>query len=69
VRGDWRAVIAVVVAPEGLVDVVMVRGCEGEGPGEVCACCVVGEGDGVALPCWMAECALKAARKFEKKGR
>jgi len=37
VRGEWREVRAVVVAPAdgGLVDVLIVRGCEGE---ECCAC-------------------------------
>jgi len=74
VRGEWREVSAVVVAP-GLVVavVVMVRGFEGEvglwvcEAVEVCACCE--EGDEVAFPCWRAECARKAARKLERKGR
>jgi hypothetical protein len=66
VRGEWRAESAVVVALEGFVEVVMVRGCEGE---EVCWCCWEGdEGEDVALP-WMALCALNAARKLAKKGR
>jgi hypothetical protein len=59
------------VAPDFEV-VVMVRGFEG-------CCCwaeVVEVWDGweegeaeEALPCWIAEWALKAARKFERKGR
>jgi len=70
VRGEWRDVKAVVVAPaEGLVDVVIVRGWEGE------VCVVWGwweeeeEGAEVAFPCWMAEWARKVARKLAKKGR
>jgi hypothetical protein len=37
VRGEWREVKAVVVAPAdgGFVDVLIVRGCEGE---ECCVC-------------------------------
>lgn len=66
VRGEWRADNAVVVAPaDGFVDVVIVRGCAGE---EAC-CCEEEEGEEVALPCWMAEWARKAARKLAKKGR
>jgi hypothetical protein len=66
VRGEWRAESAVVVALEGFVEVVMVRGWDGE---EVCWCCCEGdEGEDVALP-WMALCALNAARKLAKKGR
>jgi len=40
VRGEWRDVRAVVVALEGfeVVDVDMVRGCEGEVPCEECGC-------------------------------
>lgn len=34
---------------------------------DVCACC--GEGEEVAFPCCRAECARKAARKFDRKGR
>ena len=64
-RGACSCDNAVVVAPpEGFVDVVIVRGCVGEG---VC-CCVVEEGE-VALPCWIAEWARKAARKLARKGR
>jgi len=75
VRGECKEVSAVVVAP-GLVVVVvvvMVRGFEGEvglwvcEAVEVCACCE--EGEEVAFPCWRAECARKAARKLERKGR
>lgn len=52
VRGECSADNAVAVAPpDGLPDVVIVRGCEGE----VVCCCEVGEGEDVALPCWMAE--------------
>lgn len=69
VRGECKEVKAVVVAPAdgGLVEVLIVRGCEGE----VCVVCVLEEDEGeeVALPCWIAECALKAARKLDKKGR
>jgi len=66
VRGEWREVRAVVVAPaEGFVEVVIVRGCEGD---EECVFCVE-DGEEVALPCWMAECARKAARKLAKNGR
>jgi hypothetical protein len=66
VRGECSDVRAVVVAPEGLVDVVIVRGCEGD---EVSACCDEDEGGDVGLPCWITECALNAARKFAKNGR
>jgi len=68
VRGEWRDVSAVVVAPaDGFVDVVIVLGCDGE---EECGCVFWDvEGEDVALPCWMAECARKAARKFAKNGR
>jgi len=66
VRGECRDVRAFVVAPEGFVDVVIVRGCDGD---EVCACCDEDEGGDVGLPCWITECALNAARKFAKKGR
>jgi hypothetical protein len=67
VRGECNADSAVVVAPEGFVDVVMDRGCDGE---EVCVwCCEGEEGEGVALPCCMALCARKAARTLAKKGR
>jgi hypothetical protein len=72
VRGEWSADNAVVVAPEGFVDVEVVieRGCEGE---EVCVCawccCEGDEGEDVALPCWIALWARKAARKLAKKGR
>jgi len=67
VRGECRDVRAVVVAPaEGFVDVVIVRGCEGD---EECVWVFCDdEGEDVAFP-WMAECALKAARKLAKKGR
>jgi hypothetical protein len=66
VRGECRAERAVVVALEGFVEVVMVRGWDGE---EACWCCCEGdEGEDVALPC-MALCALKAARKLARKGR
>lgn len=66
VRGECSDVRAVVVAPEGFVDVVMVRGCDGEEPW---LCCDELAGEDVALPCCIAECALKAARKFAKNGR
>jgi hypothetical protein len=66
VRGECNAESAVVVALEGFVEVVMVRGCEGE---EACWCCCEGEeGEDVAFP-WIALCALNAARKLAKKGR
>ena len=66
VLGECSAESAVVVAPEGFVDVVMERGCDGE---EVVGWCCEGEvGEDVAF-CWMAEWARKAARKFAKKGR
>lgn len=61
---------AVVVAPDGFVDVVIVRGCEGDDAAVACGCDEdEAAGDGVAFPCWMAEWALNAARKFAKKGR
>lgn len=72
VRGEARAVSADVVAPvpgfeDADAEVVMVRGCEGdELLGWVCC---EEAGEGLALPCWMAEWALKAARKLAKKGR
>ena len=73
VCGEWRDVSAVVVAP-GFVEVVIVRGVEEEFEEEcvvveevVCVCVLV-EGEG-PFPCWRAECARKAARKFERKGR
>jgi len=67
VRGECREVNAVVVAP-GFDEVVMVRGFEGE----VCVVMLVecvGCEEEEAFPCWIAECARKAARKFERKGR
>jgi len=68
VRGECIDVSAVVVAPaEGLVDVVIVRGCEGD---DECGCVLCDEeGEDVALPCWIAEWARKAARKLAKNGR
>jgi hypothetical protein len=66
VRGEWRDVSAAVVAPDplGFVAVVIDRGCDGD------AVCVFWdveakeEGEEVAFPCWIAEWALKAARKL-----
>jgi hypothetical protein len=71
VRGEWRDVSAAVVAPDpfGFVAVVIDRGCDGD------EACVFGDvevrevGEDVAFPCWIAEWALKAARKLAKKGR
>jgi len=70
VRGECREVSAVVVAP-GFDVVVIVRGVAAEACAweEVVVCVCWEEGDGVAFPCWMAECARKAARKLERKGR
>lgn len=73
VRGECKVVRAEVVAP-GLVavEVVMVRGFDGEDtPCEVDVLCVCEEeeGDEDAFPCCRAECARKAARKLERKGR
>lgn len=72
-RGEWRAESAVVVALEGLLVVVMVRGCEGEVCWAWCWCVCEGEEEMVdveeAFPCCSAEWARKAARKLAKKGR
>jgi hypothetical protein len=69
VLGEWRAESAVVVAPDGLADVVIERGCDGDEVW-VCVWCWEGEeGEEVAFPCWMALWARKAARKLAKKGR
>jgi len=57
VRGEWREVSAVVVAPGFVEDVVIDRGFEAA----VCVCeglecaCACGEDEEVAFPCWMAE--------------
>jgi hypothetical protein len=61
---------AVVVAP-GFAVVVMVRGFDAEGcEGEVVVVWVCwDDGEGDAFPCCRAECARKAARKLDRKGR
>lgn len=76
VRGEWRVVSAVVVAPApGLeeVEVVMVRGAEAVAGYEVVGWCVEEEGfeteEGFACVLVRAEWARKAARKLERKGR
>lgn len=66
-RGEWMVVRAAVVAPVlVVVEVVIVRGFEGE---VVWDCGCWDEGEDVAFPCWIAECARKAARKLDRKGR
>ena len=79
VRGECKVDNAVVVAPGFEVVEDIVRGCVDEGVDAevvvVCVDCEVGDmlEDGeeaeLALPCWRAECARKAARKLERKGR
>jgi hypothetical protein len=69
VRGEWRVDSAAVVAP-GFEEDVMARGCVDEEGVAVLVVCEGWEVDGEeAFPCWMAECALNAARKLAKKGR
>lgn len=56
VLGLCSAVSAVVVALDGFVDVLIVRGCEGDDAAVDCGCDEdEDEGEGADFPCWMAE--------------